>query len=182
MSKIGKLPVKLPEGIKIEINADTVKISGPRGEMSLKIANVLKLDQENGVLVLSLKKTNPKYFAIYGTTRALLSNMVQGVSKGWVKELELVGAGYKAELSGKTLVLNVGFSHPVRIEAPEGIGFKVEKTSITVEGIDKELVGQISAEIRAVRKPEPYKGKGIKYKDEVIRRKAGKAAKAAGAV
>lgn len=172
----------MPEGVKIEIVAETVKVAGPKGELSLKVSNAVKLDEKDGFLTLSLKKNDSKYFAIYGTTRALLSNMVQGVSKGWVKELELVGAGYKVELSGKTLVLNVGYSHSVEIEAPEGIDFKVEKTSVMVEGIDKELVGQVAARIRAVRKPEPYKGKGIKYKDEIVRRKAGKTAKVAGAV
>lgn len=182
MSKIGKLPIKLPEGVKIETAAETVKVSGPRGNLSLKISNVVKLDETDGILTLSLEKDNPKYFPIYGTTRSLLSNMVEGVSKGWIKELEIVGAGYKAELAGKILVLSVGYSHTVKIEAPEGIGFKVEKTFITVEGIDKELVGQVAAQIRAVRKPEPYKGKGIRYKDEIVRRKPGKAAKAAGAV
>ncbi len=182
MSKIGRLPIKLSEGVKIEVVGETIEVSGPKGKLSLKISNVIKLDETDGVLTLSLKKSNPKYFPIYGTTRSLLSNMVEGVSKGWSKELEIVGAGYKAELSGKTLVLNVGYSHTVKIEAPAGIDFKVEKTFITVEGIDKELVGQVAAEIRAVKKPEPYKGKGIRYKDEIVRRKAGKAAKAAGPV
>jgi len=180
MSKIGKLPIKLPEGVRVEVSDDVVKVSGPKGNLSLKKSNLIKLDEKDGVLFVSLKKDNPKNFPIYGTTRALLSNMIEGVSTGWTKEMELVGAGYKAELVGKTLILNVGYSHPVKIEAPEGINFKVEKTLVTVEGIDKELVGQISAEIRAVRKPEPYKGKGIRYKDEIVRRKAGKAAKAAG--
>lgn len=180
MSKIGKLPIKLPEGVGVEVVGDVVKVSGPKGNLSLRISNLIKLEEKEGILTLSLKKNNPKYFPIYGTMRSLLSNMVEGVFRGWTKEMELVGAGYKAELSGETLVLNVGYSHPVKIEAPEGINFKVEKTFITVEGIDKELVGQIAAEIRAVRKPEPYKGKGIRYIDEIVRRKAGKAAKTVG--
>lgn len=181
MSKIGRIPIKLPEGVTVETDGNVVKIKGPKGELSREIPNVLKISQENGLLKLSLKKQDAKYFPIYGTIRALLANMAEGVVKGWQKELELVGAGYRAEVSGRDLILTVGYSHPVVISAPEEITFKVEKTAITVEGIDKEVVGQVAAEIRAVRKPEPYKGKGIKYQDEQIRRKPGKAAKAAGA-
>jgi large subunit ribosomal protein L6 len=132
---------------------------------------------EDDQMRVSTLKKNPKTKALHGTIRALIANMIKGVVDGWSKTLELVGTGYRAELSGKTLILTVGYSHPVEIEAPSGIDLKVEKTSITVEGIDKELVGHIADKIRSVRPPEPYKGKGIKYSDEVIRRKAGKAAK-----
>lgn len=181
MSKIGQLPVKLPEGVTAEITGEVFMVKGPLGEGKRIIPGMIKIAQENGFLQLSLKKQNIKDFPVFGTTRALVANMVTGVSKGWAKTLELVGAGYRAEVNGKDLILTVGYSHPVKITAPEGISFKVEKNLITVGGIDKETVGQLSAQIRAVRKPEPYKGKGIKYQDEIIRRKAGKAAKTVGA-
>ena len=134
----------------------------------------------DGNLLISSKDKSKLGRALYGTIRSLVSNMVKGVSQGWSKTLELVGTGYRAEVSGDTLVLSVGYSHPVKIEAPKGITFKVMKNEVTVEGVDKELVGQISARIREVKPPEPYKGKGISYKGEKIRRKAGKAAKAVG--
>lgn len=182
MSKIGKLPIKLPEGVKAEISGRTIVVSGPKGSLTRVFPREIEITLKEGILQLTTKKQNSVVSALYGTNRALLANMVVGVSSGWKKELELVGAGYKNELSGRTLVLNIGFSHPVKIETPEGIDFKVEKTVITIEGIDKELVGRVAAQIRAVRPPEPYQGKGIKYRDEIIRRKPGKAARVAGAV
>lgn len=179
MSKIGKLPIEIPQGVNVEIESGTVKITGPKGIMEMKIDRDIEVKRQDTSLVIATKRTNERSASIHGTTRALISNMVRGVVDGWSKKLELVGTGYRAETTGSTLTLSVGFSHPVKVEAPEGINFKVEKTEITVEGFDKELVGQISATIRAIRPPEPYKGKGIKYKDEIIRRKAGKAAKTA---
>lgn len=179
MSKIGKLPVVLSEGVKAEISGRELVISGPKGTLKRHLPKDIEVNEKEGVLLVT-DKTNSSP-AIYGTTRVLIANMVKGVSTGWVKQLELVGTGYKAEVSGSTLVLTIGYSHPVKIEAPEGISFKVEKTIITIEGPDKEVVGQIAAIIRGVRPPEPYKGKGIKYIDEVIRRKAGKVTKAVGA-
>jgi len=181
MSKIGKLPIVLPEGVTVEINGSLVIVSGPKGKLERRIAKEVEIVLKDGTLFLSPKRRSVSLYAIYGTTRSLIANMVIGVSRGWTKELELVGAGYKTEVQGKTLVLNVGYSHPVKVEAPEGINFKVEKTFVTVEGLDKEVVGQVAAKIRGVKPPEPYKGKGIKYKDEIIRRKAGKAAKTVGA-
>lgn len=166
----------------MEIAGNCLKIKGPNGELTRQIPAALTINKDGNLLRLGLKKPNPNFFAVFGTNRAILANSVTGVSQGWIKKLELVGAGFRAEVSDKTLTLTVGYSHPVKILAPEGIDFTVEKTLITVKGMDKEVVGQIAAEIRAVRPPEPYKGKGIKYVDEVIRRKAGKAAKMAGAV
>lgn len=179
MSKIGKQPIILPEGIKAEISGREIVINGPKGNLKRILPRGVDINQKDGLLIVTVKSEdlNP----IFGTTRVLVANMVKGVSEGWSKQLELVGTGYRAEVKGNILVLTVGYSHPVEIEAPEGISFKVEKTIITVEGLDKEIVGQIAANIRGVRPPEPYKGKGIKYSDEVIRRKAGKVAKAAGA-
>jgi len=181
MSKIGKQPIKLPEGITLEIERSVIHVKGPKGELEKKYPRELVIKEKDGEIVVSIKKETDKAKALHGTFRSLIANMVKGVSEGWKKELELVGTGYRAEVSGNKLILTVGYSHPVEIEAPKNIGFKVEKTDLTVEGIDKEVVGEISAQIRAVRPPEPYKGKGIKYKDEVIRRKPGKAARAAGA-
>lgn len=180
MSKIGKQPIKLPEGVTVEINDRSIVVSGPRGSLVRSLPRGIGVVEKDRELLVSPKKDSFAISAVYGTTRALIANMVIGVSAGWKKILELVGAGYKAEVSGKVLILTVGFSHPVKLEAPEGITFKVEKTLITVDGQDKEVVGQISATVRAVRPPEPYKGKGIKYQDEVVRRKAGKAAKTMG--
>ena len=176
MSRVGKLPIEIPEGVRGTVKDDVLKISGSKGSLEKKLIQGVSLNIEEGKISLVKKGSLSK--ASFGTMRALIANMAVGVSKGWGKTLELVGAGYKAELSGNTLTLMVGYSHPVKIEAPEGISFKIEKTDITVEGIDKEVVGQTAAKIRAVRPPEPYKGKGIKYKDEVVRRKAGKTAKA----
>lgn len=180
MSKIGKLPVKLPEGIAAEIVGDVLKVVGPKETLEMNIPKGIVAEIKEKSIILSLKEGNKEDSAIYGTTRATVANMVKGVSVGWSSQLELVGTGYRAEVAGPTLTLTVGYSHPIKIEAPEGITFKVEKTIITIEGQDKRLVGQVAANIRGIRPPEPYKGKGIKYKDEVIRRKAGKAAKAIG--
>lgn len=178
MSRIGKQPIKLPEKVTLEVSGQTVKVSGPKGILERELARGLKVKIDKNVVVVSPKKTDRKHKALHGTFRALIANMVKGVSEGWSKELELVGMGYRAEASGKDLILSVGFSHPVKIEAPEGVIFEIEKTEITVKGMDKELVGRVAAEIRRVRPPEPYKGKGIRYKDEIVRRKPGKAAKA----
>lgn len=185
MSRIGKQPVEMPEGVSLAVSGQTIEVSGPKGTLERKLAKGLEVKTDKGQIIVSPKKSDKKYRALHGTFRALIANMVKGVSEGWSKELELVGTGYRAEASDKDLILSVGYSHPVKIEAPEGISFEIEKTKITVNGIDKELVGKIAAEIRRVRPPEPYKGKGIKYKDEIVRRKPGKAAKAeegAGAV
>lgn len=181
MSKIGGLPIKIIEGTTVEIKDGKVLVVGPKGNLEVGIPKTVEVKIDGGALLLSSKKEDKQASSIFGTTRAIIANAVSGVSAGWSKKLELVGTGFRAEVNGKTLILTVGYSHPVKIEAPEGISFKVEKNIITVEGIDKEMVGQISAKVREVRPPEPYKGKGIKYVDEIIRRKAGKVAKAVGA-
>jgi large subunit ribosomal protein L6 len=180
MSKIGKAPINLPVGVEVKVTTGLVSVSGPKGKLERKLPRGIEVEQKESSLNL-YRRSAAVSPAVYGTTRALVANMVKGVVEGWQKTLELVGAGYKAELSGQDLVLNVGFSHPVKIPAPPGIVFKVEKSLVTIEGSDKELVGQVAATIRAVNPPEPFKGKGIKYQDEIVRRKAGKAAKAAGA-
>lgn len=180
MSKIGKLPIKLPQGVTIEIDSGGVHLAGPKGNLTVRLNDMVEIKTEGDVLTVSLKGKGSDAAAIHGTMRALIANAVVGVTEGFSRQLELVGAGYRAEVSGKTLTLTIGYSHPVKIDAPEGILFKVEKSVVTVEGADKEKVGQIAARIRAARPPEPYQGKGIKYIDEVIRRKAGKAAKTVG--
>ena len=180
MSRIGKLPVNIPEGVKVEVKQGVIRVVGPKGELERVLPRTVLVKLKGDIIEVSSKGSSKAAKAIHGTIRAIISNMVVGTSTGWSKTLELVGTGYRASVSGNTLTLTVGYSHPVEIEAPDGITFAVEKSEITVEGIDKELVGQISATIRAVRPPEPYKGKGIRYKDEEVLRKAGKAAKAAG--
>lgn len=179
MARYGKLPVLIPNGVQVEINGKNVKITGPKGTLEREFPVVLVEKNENE-LEVKTKVTDKNSLSLQGTTRSHLANMVHGVSEGWSKQLEIIGAGYRGEVRGNQLVLNIGFSHQVFVDAPLGINFKLEKSIITVEGIDKDLVGQVAANVRAVRKPEPYKGKGIKYIDEVVRRKAGKqAAKAA---
>ena len=176
MSKIGKQPIQIPEGVIIDVAPTVVKVQGPKGTIERPIARGVTVEVKDGQILVSVRGNSKPAMSLHGTTRALLNNDVIGVTKGWSKQLELVGTGFRPELAGKTLSLTVGYSHPVKIEAPDGIIFKVEKMIVTVEGIDKELVGQLSANIRGVRPPEPYKGKGIKYTDEIIRRKPGKAA------
>lgn len=180
-SNIGKLPIKLPVGVTLEIVGKEVKVTGSKGSLALKVPKGLVIKTDDRNVHVDITEDTARLKALHGTIRSLIANMVVGVSEGWTKVLEMVGTGYRAEVSGKDLTLTVGFSHPVVIEAPEGINFEVQKNVITVLGIDKEIVGLIADKIRSVRPPEPYKGKGIKYQDEVIRRKAGKAAKAQGA-
>ena len=180
MSKIGKSPIEIPEGVRLEIQGQKVKVAGPKGDMEREVPKGISLKTEEGKVILVAKDNDKKTNSLHGTYRMLIANMVKGVSEGWTKELELVGTGYRAEGSGGNITISIGFSHPVKVEAPEGISFAVEKTDIKVTGADKELVGQVAAKIRAIRPPEPYKGKGIKYKDEVVRRKPGKAAKTQG--
>jgi large subunit ribosomal protein L6 len=176
MSRIGKQPILIPSGVTVEVSGHTVKVTGPKGSLERHFPPEINVEVNDGKVLVSTKNEGKYVMALHGTIRALINNDIIGVSKGWSKKLELVGTGFKAEVAGSTLSLTVGYSHPVKIEAPQGISFKVEKTTVTVEGIDRELVGQVSANIRAVRPPEPYKGKGIKYADEVVRRKPGKAA------
>lgn len=177
MSRIGKLPIIIPQGVSVDMDKNVVSVKGPKGSLERKFPKTVSINKKDDTV--SVVVSNPDSIAgrsIHGTSRALIANMVEGVDKGFVKKLELVGSGYKAEVRGDELVLNVGYSHPVTINAPKDVTFKVEKSLITIEGIDKEKVGFITAKIRAVRPPEPYKGKGILYQGEKVRRKAGKAA------
>ena len=174
MSKIGKKPIEIPEGVTIIVEEQAVKVKGRKGELSFKLPREvsLKLDgRQLLVLPVSKSKRTP---ALWGTVRAVVANMIAGVEKGFEKKLEIDGVGFKAQLQDNDLVLNLGFSHPVIFKTPEGIKISIEKNTITVSGISLELVGQVAANIRALKKPEPYKGKGIHYVGEIIRRKAGK--------
>ncbi len=176
MSRIGKQPIAIPEGVDVKIDGDFVIIKGPKGELKNKIRPEIKVEIKDKQIILKPVKSLRDTQALWGTYRSLIANMTQGVTKGFEKKLEIEGVGYKANLEGKDLILNLGYSHSIKIKAPEGIELKVEKNVITVSGTDKQLVGQIAAEIRSKRKPEPYKGKGIRYQGEVVRRKTGKKA------
>lgn len=177
MSRIGRKPVLLPDKVKATVEGNTVRVEGPKGKLEKELHREMIIKQEDDrTLVVERPSENKKHKSLHGLTRTLLNNMVQGVANGYQKNLELVGVGYRAALQGKKLVLTVGYSHPVEIEPPLGIEIEVPApTKISVKGIDKELVGAVAANIRAVREPEPYKGKGIKYENERIRRKVGKA-------
>ncbi len=180
MSRIGRKPIVIPEKVNIEIGKNNkVTVKGPKGELTRTFSPDMTIEMKDGQVVISRPTDLRHHRALHGLTRALLANMVTGVSQGYVKELEMTGVGYRAVMKGNALDLSLGFSHPVVIEPPEGITFEVEKggRAFHVKGIDKELVGEIAAEIRALRPPEPYKGKGISYRGEYIRRKAGKAGK-----
>lgn len=180
MSRIGKQPINIPDGVEITIADDFVVAKGPKGELKQKLTqNVNARINEKRIFVSVLNPKDKGHRALWGLYQRLIGNMVKGVTEGYEKKLEMVGVGYKASLSGKILKIEAGFSHAVDFELPEGIEAAVEKTSITISGIDKQLVGEIAARIRKIRKPEPYKGKGIRYAGEAIRRKAGKAQKAA---
>lgn len=182
MSRIGKKPVKVPEGVTVQVNGSNVSATGPKGSLSVDLRPEIKVTIDGANLSVLRVSETPKARSLHGLSRTLVENVVMGVSQGWNKGLELVGVGYRAELAGTNLVLNVGFSHPVKFAAPTGITFEVaDNTKINVKGTDKQLVGETAAQIRRVRPPEPYKGKGIRYVGEVVRKKAGKAAKAAGA-
>lgn len=174
MSRIGKQPIDLPEGVSVRVEGSVVKVKGPKGELEYVVHPDIGVKLNEGRLVCSVGRASRRAAALWGTTRSRLANIVEGVSQGYRKELELHGVGYRASLKGKDLGLLVGFSHPVVINAPPGISFTVDKEVVTVEGSDKVQVGQVAADIRAVRKPEPYKGKGVRYRGERVRRKVGK--------
>jgi len=178
MSRIGKKPIEIPEGVDLKIEGQKVIVKGPKGELRKEFPLVLKIETEDKKIFLKTESKSKEIKALWGTSRAVLANMIKGVKEGFEKKLEIEGIGYRANLEGNDLVLSLGFSHPVKFSCPEGIKFSVEKNIITVSGIDKELVGQTAAKIRKIKPPEPYKGKGIKYSGEFIRRKMGK--KAAG--
>jgi large subunit ribosomal protein L6 len=178
MSRIGKSPIPVPGGVDVTISGRTVTVKGPKGQLHRDIPGAITIRQEDGQLVVERPDDERQNRAQHGLTRSLVANMVTGVTEGFAKELEIVGVGYRAQAQGSGLELALGFSHPVRIAAPEGIEFEVPApTRIVVRGIDKEQVGQVAADIRKIRKPEPYKGKGVRYVGEYIQRKAGKTGK-----
>ncbi|MEA2114259.1 MAG: 50S ribosomal protein L6 [Thermodesulfobacteriota bacterium] len=180
MSRIGKEPIVLPAGIKVELKGTHVRVSGGKGALERDIRPEVEIKQEDNQLIFSPKGNSKRVMAFWGLTRTLINNMVIGVDKGFEKKLVVEGVGYRGKVSGSTLVLNVGYSNPVEFKLPEGISADIDKDNIiTVSGINKELVGQVAARIREIRKPEPYKGKGIRYIDEHIVRKAGKTGAAA---
>lgn len=178
MSRIGKIPVKIPDKINVSLEAKLLKIKGPKGELSKIIPDSVNVVQEGNTLQVSAANKSIKSQQLYGLYRRLIANMIVGVTEGFKKKLSLQGVGYRSQVQGKKLILNVGFSHPVELDTPAGIDISVEaNTSILISGLDKELVGQVAANIRAIRPPEPYKGKGIRYEGEFVRQKVGKAGK-----
>jgi large subunit ribosomal protein L6 len=177
MSRIGKQPIELPSGVNIAISPGRVQVNGPLGELSQQVPARMQIEQEDGNLLVKRPTERGDDRALHGLTRSLLANMVEGVTKGFEKRLEIQGVGYRAALRGTDLELNVGYSHPVVVKPPQGITFEVpEATTVLVKGIDKQQVGEIAAQVRKVRPPEPYKGKGIRYDGEYVRRKVGKRA------
>lgn len=178
MSRIGYKVVTLPEGVEIKQAGEEVTVKGPKGSLTRKISSIITMTVDGKEVKFDRPDDNNKTRALHGTTRANVNNMVEGVVNGFSKTLKLVGVGYRAQLKGKTLTLNVGYSHPVEFETPEGLTLEVpDNTTIKINGISKQAVGDMAAEIRAVRSPEPYKGKGIRYEDEYVRRKEGKTGK-----
>jgi large subunit ribosomal protein L6 len=179
VSRIGRLPVEVPQGVNVDIKGSYVRVKGPKGQLEHTFPAAMKISLKDGIVTVERPSDERNHRALHGMTRALINNMVTGVSQGFEKVLEVNGVGYRAEMNGKNLVIHVGFSHPVEIEPPAGITFEVETRTrlIKVQGYDKIQVGQVAADIRKIRPPEPYKGKGIKYLSEKIRMKAGKAGK-----
>ena len=180
MSRIGNMPISIPNTVQIEIGEDnTVTVNGPRGSLTQRFSPSMRLERDNGTVLVARPDNERQHRSLHGLTRTLLNNMVVGVTDGYKRDLEIQGVGYRAALDGNTLVLSVGFSHPVRMSPPEGVSYALDgNTRLSVVGIDKQLVGEEAARIRRVRPPEPYKGKGIRYAGERVRRKAGKAGKA----
>ncbi len=179
MSRIGRKPIDIPQGVEVSIDGNTVRVKGPKGELSQDVHREMRISIAGNRVLVERPSDEPFHRSLHGLTRSLLANMIEGVTKGYSKGLEIEGVGYRAAKSGEKLVLTVGYSHPVEIEPGPGIVFEVPSpTKITVKGLDKQRVGEVAAEIRAVRKPEPYQGKGLHYEGERIRRKAGKTGKA----
>jgi large subunit ribosomal protein L6 len=177
VSRIGKQPIPLPDGVDVSIEPELVRVKGPKGELEERVVRDISVEQEDGQLVVKRPTDRGDHRALHGLTRSLVANMVQGVTEGFEKRLEIQGVGYRAQLQGKKLVLSLGFSHPVEIQAPDGIEFEVpQPTQIVVRGISKQQVGEVAANIRKRRPPEPYKGKGIRYEGEYVARKVGKRA------
>ena len=181
MSRIGRQPIKIPDGLTAEMKDNKFKVKGPKGELSFQIRPEIEVVIKDNQIIVSIKQETKESKAFWGLTRSLIFNAVKGVNQGYQKQLEIQGVGYKARVEGEELVLEVGFSHPVNIKKPEGIEFSVSKNIITVSGIDKQLVGEMAAQTRAARPPEPYKGKGIRYLGEEVIRKVGKRAAEAAA-
>ena len=178
MSRIGKQPINTPEGVQVSIKDNVIEVSGPKGKLTENLVPNVKVEiKDKEVLVSVENPENKEQRSMWGLQRSLINNMVVGLTEGFTKQLEVNGVGYKVVLQGKKIVLNVGYSHPVNYDLPEGVDAQIEKNLITLSSFNKQLVGQVAAEIRSVRKPEPYKGKGIKYMEEVIRRKEGKVLK-----
>ena len=181
MSRIGRLPIAIPAGVDVTIDGRTVTVKGPKGQLSRELHPDMSITREEATVVVTRPTEQKTHKQLHGLTRTLVNNMVVGVTDGYRKGLEITGVGYRAAKVGEKLQLNLGYSHPIEIDPPEGISFEVESpTRLAVVGIDKELVGQVAAQVRATRKPEPYKGKGVRYSGEYIRRKAGKAGKIGG--
>ena len=179
MSRIGKMPITIPAGVEVNIDGNTVTVKGSKGELTRSFSPMMAIKQEGAEIIVERPDESRQARSLHGLTRTLINNMVVGVNDGFSKKLQLVGVGYRAALKGKDLEMQLGYSHPVLVKAPEGITFECpSQTEIVVSGINKELVGQVAADIRKWRKPEPYKGKGIRYEGEYVRRKLGKAAKA----
>jgi large subunit ribosomal protein L6 len=177
MSRIGKQPIEVPGGVELKLDGQHLTVKGPKGQLELHVHPDMKLDIEGGVASVSRPSDQPNHRALHGLTRSLIANMVEGVTDGFAKTLEIQGVGYRAEKSGRGITLHLGFSHPVQYEGPAGVEIEVpNQTTVVVSGADKQAVGQAAAEIRGFRPPEPYKGKGVRYKDEYVRRKAGKTA------
>jgi large subunit ribosomal protein L6 len=176
MSRIGRKPIEIPKGVQVSITGDTVSAKGPKGTLKLARHKAVEIKEEKGQLVFDRTGEDGAERAAHGLMRALVNNMLTGVTQGFTRQLEINGVGYKAELKGQTLVLSLGYSHPIEYKLPEGIGAKVDKNMLILSGIDKELLGAAAAKVRSFRPPEPYKGKGIKYVEETILRKAGKTA------
>ena len=177
MSRIGRAPIPIPDGVSVDITGQRVVVTGPRGELRHTVVEPIRVAEQDGTIVVTRPTDRGPHRALHGLSRSLVANMVHGVKDGFERQLEIVGVGYRAQMRGQSLELAVGFSHPVTIEPPEGISFEVPApTQVTVRGIVKQAVGEIAAQIRAVRPPEPYKGKGIRYAGEVVRRKVGKRA------
>ena len=175
MSRIGKQPIPIEKGVEVKVNGDMLTVKGPKGVLERRIHNKIGVEVNGGDVLITARDNLRETRALHGLFGALVSNMVTGVTKGFEKGLEIVGVGYRAELKGRTAIFNLGYSNPINFELPDGIDANVQKNKIVLTGIDKELVGRTAAKIRSLRKPEPYKGKGVKYVDEMIRRKAGKA-------
>lgn len=182
MSRIGKLPISIPSGVTVDVKDRVVTVTGPKGTLTFTHHERVTATMADNVITITVRQPNNQNDrALWGLTRVLIANMIIGVTTGYEKKLEINGVGFKAQVTGQKLTLNLGFSHPIDFAIPEGLKVTVEKNVVSISGIDKQLVGETAATIRAMKKPEPYKGKGIKYIDEVIRRKAGKVVKAAGA-